>query len=72
MKLTKEVISELRTNGSRKLINIFRRKLEEHKFCNEYHKIKSKDNPKEYFKESCLFVIWCELDELEKMMGEKE
>ena len=40
--------------------------LEKHKFCSEYHKIQSKDNPKQFYKESCLFVIWKKLkDNLE-------
>lgn len=40
--------------------------LEKHKFCSEYHKIQSKDNPGQFYKESCLFVIWKKLkDSLE-------
>jgi hypothetical protein len=40
--------------------------LEKHKFCSEYHKIQSKDNPEQFYKESCLFVIWKKLkDSLE-------
>lgn len=35
--------------------------LEKHKFCSEYHKIQSKDNPEQFYKESCLFVIWKKL-----------
>ena len=38
-------------------------KLEEHKFCNEYHKIQSPDDKTKYYKESCLFIIHKELKE---------
>lgn len=49
------------------------RRLEEHKFCQEYHKIPSKDNPKEYYKESCLFVIWKEItDSLDALTSNSE
>lgn len=46
--------------------------LEKHKFCSEYHKIQSKDNPEQFYKESCLFVIWKKLkDNLENTMEVK-
>ena len=31
--------------------------IEEHKNCNEFHKVQSEDSPNEYFKMSCLYVI---------------
>jgi hypothetical protein len=73
IKTTEQIIEELNTSNSFSIkkywvsFHDIIKKLEEHKNCQEYHKIPSKDDPNQYYKESCLLKIWTELqDELKR------
>ena len=58
-----QYLEQFRDEVKKQVLYDIIKELENHKFCQEFHKVQSPDNNYEYFKESCLFVIHKKLKE---------